>query len=271
MRKLIIFFFALTFLSCQTALERVYVPGRFLEDYKNLVGSEVVSDHEMFLINYSILRATKYNDYSVEGKTFDEILKIGKNLESNGLGINYAFEADGQEEPFKCILRNDGLAQVRLGESSKLKKVLNFNCQFENTSNKEVFLKSSTFQIFGPFKDHLSSVMYKVNVLFKPGEKKSINFYADGKNISQNVKHLADERISITRIDDILLLSEIKFAGSSSSLKAPLYVEERDFNKGRFPPTKSFSYYKELKGDSWIEKDASGKVTKLNLGPAKLK
>lgn len=271
MKNIFILFIITSIWSCQSSLERKYIPGRFLEDYKTLVSSESVTDHEMFLINYTILRATEYNGYSVEGKNFEEILKMGKQFEANGLGINYEFTSNGSPEPIKCKVRNDGLAQVRIGETSKLKKVLNFNGQFENTSNKEVFLKTVTFQFYGPFKDHLTSVMYKVNVLFKSGEKKNINFYADGKNISNNVKHLADDRISITRIDDILLLSEIKFVGSTSSEKAPTYVQERDFNKGRFPPTKSFSYYKELTQPSWIKKDQNGKVSKLNLGPAIIK
>lgn len=257
--------------SCQSPTDRTYIPGRFMEDYKSFVANEAMTDHEMFLVTYTILRATKYNGYSVEGKTYEEILKMGKNFESNGLDINYEFTSDGKEEVFSCKLRNDGLSQVRIGESSRLKKVLNFNCEFENTSKKEVFLNTANFQVFGPFKDHLTSVMYKVNVLFKAGEKKSINFYADGKNINYNAKHLADDRISLTRIDDIMLLSEIRFSGSTTSDKAPIYVEERDFNKGRFPPEKSFTYHKELKDDSWIKTDQNGKVTKLYLGPAIIK
>lgn len=271
MRDILLFIFVLSISSCSSPLERKYIPGRYIQDYKELVSSEAVTDHEMFLINYTILRATEYNGYSVEGKNFNEILHLGKTYEANGLGINYEFTTDGSMEPIVCKLRNDGLAQVRLGETSKLKKVLNFNGTFENTSSKEVFLETATFQFYGPFKDHLTSVMYKINVLFKPGEKKSINFYADGKNISNNVKYKADDRIAITRIDDILLLSEIKFAGSKTSLKAPMYIEERDFNKGRFPPTKAFTYYKELKDTTWIKKDQNGKVSKLYLGPAILK
>lgn len=271
MKKLFIILLVASLWSCQSPLDRNYIPGRYEVDYKNLVGAEVVTDHEMFLINYAILRATPYNDYSVEGKTFAEILQIGKDKEANGLNINYEFQADGKEEPFDCTLRNDGLGQVRIGESSRLKKALNFNCVFENKSNKEIFLENSTFQFYGPFKDHLSSAMYKIDVLFKPGEKKSINFYADAKNISNNIKHLADERMTITRIDDILLLSEIKFTGSTFASKTPSLVAVRDFDKGRFPPTKSYSYYKELKDNTWIKRDSKGKVTKLSLGSAKLK
>ncbi len=257
----------LSLTTCQSPLERNYFPGRLEADTKNILLAEAASDHEMFLINYAIVRHRDYSPYEVKDQSFSSILSNAKKFEQEGLNIIYEFETTKQEEELKMKIKNEGIGHKRVGSTSVLRKGLKFSCEFENTTGKDIFLDNSTFQIYGPFKDHLTSLNYKFNHYIKKGEKKKLNLFADGQNIQNNVKFGMAANVGNTRIDEIMMLSEIRCVHNNFYAK-PYRNVNLDPEEGRFQASKSFSYDNDLKGKKWIEKKENQTIFKL--GPLDL-
>ena len=251
--------------SCSGPLDRNYFPGRLEADTKDILMQDAASDHEMFLINYALVKHRDYMNYEIEGQSFSNILENAKRFEKEGMDITYEFAADEGTEGLNVKTKNEGIGNKRVGSTSVLKKGLLFSCTFENTTGEDIFLENSTFQIYGPFKDHLTSVAYKIDFYIKKGEKKKINFFADGQNIQNNVKFGMDPTLRNTRIDEILMLSEVRNVSNKFYPKA-----YKDMNvdpvEGRFQASKSFLYERDLKGNEWVKKQGDKVI--LNLGKA---
>lgn len=248
--------------SCQTPLDRNYFPGRFEEDTKDILINEAATDHEMFLINYAIVKHRDHSNYEIKNQSFASILDQAKKFESTGMGVVYEFDGKVDEKGLSSKLKNEGIGNKRVGNTSVLRKGLLFSCVYENNTDSDIFLEKSNFQVFGPFQDHLTSLCYQINYYIKKGEKKKINFFADGQNIQNNIKFGMAPTVRTTRIDEVMMLSSIQNVGNKFY---PKTFKDVNLNpeEGRFQAIKAFSYEKDLKGKDWIQKTDGQTVIKL--------
>ena len=161
MKSLIpVLFLALCFTACgpEALLDRPFNPEKYKVDLTRLLKDTSISNADALLINYAVIRNRPYYNYSIQGKTYGEILHMAKGFKEKGLPIEEIFEPVAEKQELLSLkVFNEGSGLVRKkGSKSRLKKMLNFSCEYTNTSDQDVVLSNSTFQIRGPLKGSYS-------------------------------------------------------------------------------------------------------------------
>ncbi len=269
MHKLTLFTIILLFIACETSrLDKPFDIKRYDYDTQKLLGEKAVDKGEFFLINYAIQRQRDYFNYEVEGKNFGEILAMAKQFKTEGLPVTQFFNPNGDTETLTAKVAFEGVGTVRKTANSKtLLKTLNFNCSFENNTDKDLVLENSTFQFFGPLQDYLTSASYELNCLIKAKESISVNFFLDAKHLKDNALFGCKYDLKTVWIDYLINGTQVLLAGNSLKYRTATY--EPCLHAGaRIKPDRVLDFANDFKGTGWQEKDGSGKVAKLNFGDA---
>lgn len=253
--------------SCQfqTVLDDTFSQATYPRDYVKLQDLESISMEDLFYINYAIVRQRDYYNYQIEGKTYREILEMAKTFRQNGLPVEEQYHRNGQQDILILKPESEGMGMIRKGESSRLKKVLNFSCSFENTTNRDVVIASVTFLLKGPFKDHLSTVGYELNCIVNKGQKIDILFFADASNITRNLLFNRPFKAPYTWIDEILYDMTVEVGGATVELETAHFKDCMHYS-ARIEPHQAMVYKDALEGTEWQLRDANGQVTALKLG-----
>lgn len=255
------------FLLCacggSSLLDQPFSNSQFLEHFNGMLKNKQVNREQAFLLQYALLRKNDRLDYNIEDKTYREIIELARTFEKSGMPVKENFIDNGQQSIFKASIINEGAGMIRKGNSSKLKKVLKFNVQFTNTSDKDAVLLSNTIIVIGPFKKHLTSAGYEVNCLVKAGEQINLNFMLDAINIKDNLLHDVKYNTESLMLDDLLSRIELKLGGVSVEQNTQ-HFESCGRNNARRAPFRVYEYAKDFKTDQVVKGEASER--QINLG-----
>lgn len=236
---------------------------------ERMLNKEEITQEEMFLINYAVVRQRDYYNYQIEGKTYREILAMARDFQQNGLPVKSSFTWNGQRDFLKATaLEAEGAGYIREKEkSSILYKVLDFYATLQNTTSEDIALLNVTFLIFGPFKDHLATVGYEINCLLPAGLDQRFNFVADGLNIRNNALFNGDPELSNLIVDQLFSYVEVRIGGYTLTTRTR-HFKQCILNQARFEPKESLDYAEAFTSTSWIERGPDGNAVELHLGNA---
>lgn len=239
--------------------------------YQKLFQEKEVSPNELFLINYGVIRQRDYYNYEVEGKTYREILEQSKQFAEQGLPIKTEYADYEKVEGLSITTENDGSSTMRPEEgSSRLVKVFRFNATYENTSDQDMALLSSTFLIKGPFQEHITTVAYEINCLLEAGAKVPMGFLVEAKAIRNNILYASNYETKQVDLETLLYNLEIEAAGQEVSSETA-YFNDCIRSEARRVPFKVIDYEKDMKEEDWIVMDDAGKIISLKIQPTYLK
>ncbi len=269
MKNITYFLILFLFFSCEPSsiLDRPFKYETYEKtDYVNLVKSKELSNSELLLLNYTVFRQRDYFNYSIEGKTFREILALANDFKTNGFPANIKLEDNGAHDQIQQTISMEGVSQVRKPGSKKRRlKTLNFSCKYENPGDKDIVLLNSSFIINGLLKDHITTVNYDINCIIQAGTSTTVNFIVFGSTIRQNLKYEGNPFLQRTLIDD--LIPELQAIPSGMTFKNEgKYFKDCFFNAARVQPVVTMDYADALKGKEWKTLGADGKTFELDLG-----
>jgi hypothetical protein len=252
--------------SCSTSILDKKFAYQFYENhyYKELLVSPEVSESDLFLINYCVIRQRDYFNYTIEDKTFREILEMAKTYQKNGFPVDFKLENNGAQDKIKQEITLEGIGHARKGTSKTVLKTLNFSCKFNNPTNKDVVLLNSSFIINGPFGDHLTTVNYEINCILKANSSVTVPCIVPGKTIQQNILFEGNPLIFRLGIDDILTQLQVVPSGLSYQDQGK-YFKECFYNAARIEPHNIMLYSKALKDKDWKVLSPDGTYS-LNMG-----
>jgi len=267
-------FFAITALfltACSSSTLDQAFEARFHDGYyQKLFQEKEVSPKELFLINYGVIRQRDYYNYAVEGKTYREILEQSKQFAGQGLPVKMEYADYKKVEGLSITTENDGSSTMRPQEgSSRLVKVFRFNATYENTSDKDMALLSSTFLIKGPYQEHIATVGYEVNCLLEAGAKVPMGFLVEAKAIRDNVLYASNYETKQVDLETLLYNLEVEAVGQEVSSETA-YFNDCIRSEARRTPFKVIDYEKDMKQEDWIVMDDSGKIISLKIQPTYL-
>lgn len=255
----------LLLISCsQSSLDQPYQSKTYKEDFKEMILDEQVDNHQLYLINYAIMRDRTYIDYSVEGKTYGEILDLAKGFKNKGWPVKETLNPAQEQNILSVSVKNDGIGLMRKGQGSKMAKTLNFSANYQNNSENEVVLRSSTFIIRGPFKDHVATAAFEINCLIPPKEKLEADFIIDAKKISPAFTYKAKPYPAYLMIDSLLTNATIEIGGHTLT-KNTRFFETCDLDGSRIEVDSTFSYRKEFEA---LNPGMDGVLKEVKLGDA---
>lgn len=257
----------LTLSACQfnTVLDDTFDLTTYERDYVKLQGVDGVNLYDLFLLNYAILRQRDYYNYQIEGKTYGEILEMARSFQKIGMPVKETYNRNGEQDLLILDPAAEGMGMVRKGKSSRLKKVLNFSCSFENPTDQDLVIASATFLLKGPFNDHLSTVSYELNCIVNQGQKIDILFVADATNITRNLLYNRPFKAPYIDIDNLLNNMEVEVGGATVEQQTANFEDCMHYN-ARIEPHKAMDYQEAFAEKEWLEKDANGHVSALKLG-----
>ena len=244
-----------------------------LDSYNKIVStklfnSDEIDQYDWFLLNYTIKRQKAAYGYAIEGKTYREILEIGRELQETGLPVQTTFNFNGQNDAITQIIKDiESSMTYKKGHSKVYKKTLTFRCRYTNTSDRQIALQTSTFQVFGPFKDHITSLGYEVNCLMKPQESITINYIVDAKEIINNLRWEENYYVKTMGADDFLNSIDIRPSGNTSITKTHGYEKCKHGNTN-IAPFKIWDYFKDVDTKKCMRINENGRVVELLLGDA---
>ncbi len=241
-------------------MDSTYLPDFYEDNLKQMGIDNAASNQDMFYINHVIVRERSYLDYSVIGKTYADILTMGKEMASNGMKVKSVFPEVKMPDNVKVSIKNEGSGY------HENKKVLKFSAIFQNTGDKDIALLDATFLVYGPFKDHIATVAYEINTKIKKGKKQKLFFMADAKTIRENILFGRDFSMARLFMDDILIEADIQLGGVSVTEKNINNFDRLNVKEEYMVADKEFSYPRELVKGEWYVKDANGKATVLKPG-----
>lgn len=267
------FLFAIIVLgiSCQdhSPLDRIFNIDQYNKDVSlKLYNSKEIDQYDWFILNYTIKRQKAVFGYDVAGKTYREILEMGREFKENGLPVPTTFNYNGNQDIISQQVKNiETSTRRKKGNSKTLKKVLNFSCRYTNTSDRAVGLENSTFQLFGPFKDHVVSLGYEVNCLIKAGETITINYIVDAKELINSLRFKENYYVKSMGLEDFFLSVDIQPSGNSVNKNARQF-DTCKFGSARIDPFKIFDYYNDIDYRKSAIRGADGKIVEFHLGDA---
>ncbi len=234
-------------------------------DYKLLIKAEDVSDADLFLINYAIIRQRDYFNYTVEGKTYREILAMAKGFQKNGLPVEIKLNDNGAQDKIQIAAVTEGVGFVKKKSNTKrVLKTLKFKAKLDNPSKKDVVLLNSSFIVKGPFNDYLTTVNYEINCIAKAETTVDAAFVVPGKTIQRNLLFEGNPYITRLGIDEIL--NNLTLTPSGMSIKDEgRYFKECFFNASRMEPQIVLNFGKDLEDREWKIENPDGTYT-LNFG-----
>jgi len=248
-------------LSCSptTILDKVF-QYKFYEglDYKLLYTAPEVSESDLFLIHYAIIRQRDYFNYSVEGKTYGEILTMAKGFQQNGFPAKVNMNDNGQQDKVSVSAEAGGITQVRKKNNKKrLLKALKFNATIENPEDKEVVLLNNSFIVRGPFGDHVTTLNFEINCILDAKKIVNIGFIVPSETVKKNLFFEGSPYITQVRIDNVL--NQLTIEPSGMSIKEEgRYFKECFFNASVLEPQVIFDYTKDFEEKEWKSKAADG-------------
>lgn len=269
MDKILLLFLTTIILSCNSSglnkdfkADRYEIDSRIIQDQKN------ISNYDKFLLNYGILRHRDYYNYEIEGKTFEEILSTSKQLAQTGISLEEVFNKNGEEDYLKAETKIEGTGVVRKSANSKkMVKAMKFSCKYTNTSDTDIALLSSTFQMLGPFKKFITAAGYDVNCLIKAGGTLNVEFILEARNIQSNLQFGKKVETPYLYLDQIIANSQMILAGNTVITDLEFY-EECIFEGKSVSPFKVFDFSTDFNPSDQIIKDANGVAIKINYGDA---
>ncbi|MEL6719746.1 MAG: hypothetical protein AAFO82_07285 [Bacteroidota bacterium] len=272
MRYLSLVIITLLFAACSSSTLDKPFEARFHDAYyQKLFQEKEVSPNELFLINYSVLRQRDYYNYEVEGKTYRELLNQAKQLSEQGLPIKTEYADFEKVEGLSITVENDGSSTMRPEEgSSRLVKVFRFNATYENTSDKDMALLSSTFLIKGPFQEHITTVGYEINCLLEAGAKVPMGFLVEAVAIRNNVLYDQNYEAKQVDVETLLYNLTIEAVGQEVTYKTA-YFNDCIRSEARRTPFRVIDYEKDMKQEDFIVMDEAGNVVSLKIKPTYLK
>jgi len=260
LNRIVFFGIVFIFCSCHSAIDRPFIAERYDQDLHQLGLEELVSNQEMFLINHVVLRERPYLDYDLKGKTYAEILAMGKDMSTNGMKIKSEFPAVEMPSNLSVKISNEGAGY------NDQKKVLKFSAVFQNTGNKDLALQDASFLIYGPFQDHITTAAYEINTKIKKGESQTLFFLVDAKNMRENMLYGRPFSMGRLFMDDIIIQADIQLGSATVTSRNVNNYDKLNAKSEYMVADKEFSYPRELTKDEWYEKDANGKATVLRPG-----
>ena len=157
----------LVFFACGsgTMLDQPFQQQSYDEDLLFMLKKEQLNSEEVFELVYAIVRQREYYNYEIAGKTYGEILVMAQTFRQQGLPVEQVLNRNGEQELVTATIVNEGPAYIRKeGSKSRLEKKLKFSAEFNNRSNADVILSSTTFLMEGPFQDYLGQLAYSLNL-----------------------------------------------------------------------------------------------------------
>ena len=266
MKKIILFIALFGLVSCNSSILDKEFSYEFYErlDYKNLVKATDVSKDDLFLIHYSILRQRDYFNYTVEGKTYREILEMAKSFKINGFPAEFTLTDNSKQDKIQQKAAAEGVGYARKGNTKKVLKTLNFSCTIENPTDKDVVLLNSSFIVKGPFGDYLTTVNYEINCILQAKKTVIAGCVVSGKTIKQNL--LFEGNPYIQRIGDDEVISNLEVIPSGLSYQDEgRYFKDCFFNAARIEPHNIVDFSKDLKDKDWKVALPDGTFS-LNMG-----
>lgn len=267
--KLLLFSLSLLIMlpACQfnTVLDDTFNLSTYQRDYVKLQSLEDITLDDLHILNYTIVRQRDYYNYQIEGKTYRELLEMAQSFRASGLPVKEQYKRNGEQDILLLQAQSEGMGMIRKGETSRLKKVLNFRCSFENTTSRDVVIAAATFLLKGPFKDHLTTVGYELNCIVNKGQKIDILFFANATNITRNLLYNRPFKAPFIGIDDLLNNMEVEVGGATVELQTANFKDCMHYS-ARIAPHKELVYEDAFEGTDWQVKDANGQVTALHLG-----
>ncbi len=269
MNKLFLFLLLPIFLSCNSSgLNKEFIADRYEIDSRIIQNKKNISSFDKFLLNYGILRHRDYYNYEIEGKTFEEILQLSKELMDNGIATEEVFNKNGEVDFLMLETEIEGSGVVRKKPGSKkMIKAMKFTCKYANTSDEDIVVLNTTFQMKGPFKKFITAASYDINCLIKAGGFLKVDFILEARNIQQNLQFNKKVETPYLYLDEIMANSEMLHSGHSVITDLEFY-EECYFDGKRLTPYKVFDFYSDFDPEKQIVKDANGKAIKIDYGKA---
>ena len=261
----------LVFVACgpTSTLDKTLAWQRVKLDYSKILNEKEISDQELFLMNYAIIRQRDYHNYEVEGKSFREILALAKEFKARGFPVKEVLEEGPVTEGLKVSIENDGPGLLRIGEGSRLKKVFKFNASFTNVTNKDIAITGSTFLIKGPFKDHLLTAAYETNCQIQAGTERVIGFLVSARDLHSNVLfNNPKPEWDHVGMDNLIYELEVEIGGIQTDNKYARYFSNCNLDGTRFEPFETIKFREQLKGSDWKVVGADGNVNELHFGPS---
>lgn len=235
--------------------------------FKNLAKEAEISPSDLVILNYAISRQRDYFNYQIEGITYREILEMAKGFQENGWPVAYEFEQNGTKEGLLVKTRNEGSVLKRKDKNkARSERMLMFSAAFENTTDQDIALQSTTFGLYGPLQDHVTTVGYKLNCLVPAGQTQAFLFLVRAKHLQRNIQHNGDPELSYLAFDSLIDMFKVESFGHTYTTTFGIEVCESDDDA--VLATDEFEYIAKLKGRDWIKRDGEGKVVSLNMGKA---
>jgi len=269
MNKILFLFPAFLFFSCNNSgLNKKFIADRYEIDSRIIQNKKNVSSYDKFLLNYGILRHRDYYNYEIEGKTFEEILELSRGLIDNGVEIEEVFNKNGEVDSLKIETQIEGSGVFRKSPNSKkFIKAMKFNCKYTNTSETDIVVLSTTFQMKGPFKKMITAAGFDINCLIKAGGTLKVEFVLEARNIQTNLQFDKKVETPYLYLDEIMLNSEMVPLGNTVITDLEFY-EKCDFEGERLIPFKTYNYQTDFDPSKQIIKDDTGKAIKIEYGDA---
>lgn len=254
--------------SCEhSILEKNFYPDYYDADFVKLSTDPKLTQEDVFLINYTIIRQRDFYGYEVEGKTFGELLKLGKQLKADGIQTQQVFDEAPSQDYLTAQVLNQKMTYIQKESNAKRKvKFLKFSTSYHNTSGKDVALNYATFIIKGPFGQHLMTAGYETNCKILPGEKLYVNYILNAKKIRTNLFYGKKHKITRTMIDDVIPRLNIEFGGIGIDTDPTNYDE--CFLEDMVVEPFKLSEYKEMYPGKKIPVETKDGVNSIYRGPS---
>ncbi len=235
-------------------------------DYEKLLRAEDVSDADLFLINYAVLRQRDYLNYTIEGKSYREILELANSFQQNGFPANISLTDNATKSEIVQSVQVEGVGFARKQANSKrIVKTFSFKSTYTNPTSKDIVVLNSSFLVKGPFQDHLTTINYEINCVIPANSKVEVDCVVPGKVIQKNILFEGNPHIRRIGIDALLAQLEVVPSGLSAQSEIK-YFKDCFFNAASIEPHRSMQYADFAEDNpSWKSKDADGKYS-LNLG-----
>ena len=269
MKKLLLFLPVIFLMFCDSSgLNKDFIPERYEIDSRIIQDKKKLSTSDKFLLNYAILRHRDYYNYEIEGKTFSEILQLSKELTEKGLSVEEVFEKSEDHEYLKIETQIEGSGVVRKKPGSKkMIKVMKFNCKYTNTSDTDIAVLATTFQMKGPFQKFITAAGYDINCVIRARGTLKVSFVLEARNIQQNLQFNKKVETPYLYLDEIMAHSEMIPSGNTVIMDLEFY-EECNFGDERLYPFRVYDYYSDFDPDMQIVRDDNGKAIRINYGEA---
>lgn len=251
-----LFYLVLFLVACSSDVrDQAFDPNTYDHFLKKIYQSDQITDDEAFLVNYAVLRQRPYYQNSLEGMTYGEILDKAKTYQSEGLPIIETIENNSPKNEITITVKNEGSGMVRTSPDSKrMIKMLRFAATYTNPTDQELAIENSTFIVRGPFNEHITTLAYEINCRIPAGEKLSVFFVADSRNIRRNLLANNELKQSNIMFDQLVKQLTITTSGNTVSNKSRQFSDCLS-DGARREPFYEFNYTKDFSQDKVTDKD----------------